>query len=91
MQYCLDCKHTVGRFGEYVLEQSVSNKAVPELMAGLAEGFFPVLHTSGQIMLKCKSKQNLIKNVSEYDNEIPQSHNAVQPTAPWGRVTEHLQ
>ena len=27
---------------------------------------------------------------SEYDQEIPQSHNAGQPTASLGRVTEHL-
>ena len=31
------------------------------------------------------------QKVSEYDQEIPQSHTAAQPTAPWGRVTEHLQ
>ena len=28
--------------------------------------------------------------VSEYDQEIPQSHTADQPTTPRGRVTEHL-
>ena len=28
---------------------------------------------------------------SEYDQEIPQSPIADQPTAPWGRATEHLQ
>ena len=27
----------------------------------------------------------------EYDHEIPQSHTADQPTAPWGRVTDLLQ
>ena len=26
---------------------------------------------------------------SEYDQEIPQSHTADQPTASWGRATEH--
>ena len=31
------------------------------------------------------------KKVSEYDQKITQSHNAGQPTAPRGRVTEHLQ
>ena len=30
------------------------------------------------------------KNESEYDQKIPQSHTADQPTAPWGRATEHL-
>ena len=30
------------------------------------------------------------KKVSEYDQVIPQSHTAVQPTAPRGRATEHL-
>ena len=30
----------------------------------------------------------LIK-ASEYDQEIPQSHTAVQPTIPRGRATEH--
>ena len=29
--------------------------------------------------------------VSEYDQEIPQSHTTDKPIAPWGRVTEHLQ
>ena len=29
--------------------------------------------------------------VSEYDQEIPQSHTADQPTAQSGRATEHLQ
>ena len=28
--------------------------------------------------------------VCEYDQEILQSHTADQPTAPWGRATEHL-
>ena len=28
------------------------------------------------------------KKVSEYDQEIPQSHSADQPTAPLGRATE---
>ena len=32
-----------------------------------------------------------IKNVSEYDQEIPQSHTVDQPTAPLGKATEHLQ
>ena len=31
------------------------------------------------------------QNVSEYDQEIPQSHTADKPTAPRGRATEHLQ
>ena len=34
---------------------------------------------------------NVDEKVSEYYQEIPQSHNADQPTAPLGRVTEHLQ
>ena len=32
-----------------------------------------------------------IQDVSEYDQEIPQSHTEDQPTAPWGRATEHSQ
>ena len=28
--------------------------------------------------------------VSEYDQEIPQSHTADQPAAPWWRAAEHL-
>ena len=28
--------------------------------------------------------------ISEYDQEIPQSNSADQPTAQWGRATEHL-
>ena len=36
-----------------------------------------------------KIHQN-IKKVSEYDQEIPQSHTADQPTARWGRTTGHL-
>ena len=31
-----------------------------------------------------------IKKVSEYDQEISQSHTADQPMAPRGRTTEHL-
>ena len=30
-----------------------------------------------------------IQVVSEYDEEIPQSHTTDQPTALWGRATEH--
>ena len=32
----------------------------------------------------------LYPKVSEYDQEIPQSHTADQPMAPRGRATEHL-
>ena len=33
-----------------------------------------------------------LKKVSEYDQEMPQSHTADQPTAPsWGRFTERQQ
>ena len=35
------------------------------------------------------SNTELLK-VSEYEQEIPQSHTADQPTAPRGRATEHL-
>ena len=31
------------------------------------------------------------EKVSEYDQEMPQSHTADQPTAPWERDTEHRQ
>ena len=31
------------------------------------------------------------KKVSEYDQELPRSHTADQPTAPRGRVTEQQQ
>ena len=34
--------------------------------------------------------QTGFQKVSEYDQEIPQSHTAVQPTTPSGRATEHL-
>ena len=30
------------------------------------------------------------KKVSEYDQEIPQTHTADQPMTPRGRVTEHV-
>ena len=30
-----------------------------------------------------------MKKVSEYDQKIPQSHTADQPTARWGRATRH--
>ena len=30
-----------------------------------------------------------MEKASEYDQEIPQSHTADQPTAPQGRATEH--
>ena len=33
----------------------------------------------------------LTQKASEYDEEIPQSHTADQPTARWRRATEHLQ
>ena len=32
----------------------------------------------------------LYQKVSEYDQEIPHSHTADQPTTPLGRATEHL-
>ena len=32
-----------------------------------------------------------VQKVSEYDQEIPQSHTADQPTAPRGRAIKHLQ
>ena len=35
-------------------------------------------------------KQSTRQNVSEYDQEITQSHTADQPTTPRGRVTEHF-
>ena len=31
------------------------------------------------------------QNVSEYDQEIPQSQTADPPTAPWSRAAGHLQ
>ena len=43
-----------------------------------------VMHTSWKVLI-C-----IIYN-SEYDQEIPQSHNPNQPTAPWGRFKEKLQ
>ena len=36
------------------------------------------------------TSDNFSKKVSEYDQKIPQSHTADQPTAPRGRATEHL-
>ena len=35
-------------------------------------------------------RKNRAQKVSEYDQEIPQSHTADQLMAPWGRVTEDL-
>ena len=32
----------------------------------------------------------IIQKVSEYDQAMPQSHTADQPTSPRGRATEHL-
>ena len=45
-------------FGEYILEQSVSVRAISEF---IKQSFVPVLNASGQIMLKCISKHDLIK------------------------------
>ena len=45
-------------------------------------------------MLKLMDKNILqfyAKKVSEYDQEIPQSQTADQPTAPCGRAKGHLQ
>ena len=41
--------------------------------------------------VKRSERKYINQNVSEFDQEIPQSHTADQPTAPWERVTEHLQ
>ena len=41
------------------------------------------------VLTLLKAKSNL--KVSEYEHEIPQSHTADQPMAPWGRATEHIQ
>ena len=38
--------------------------------------------------LKLLIHVSFFKNVSEYDQEIAQSHAADQPTAPWGRATK---
>ena len=43
------------------------------------------------IKLKSSFSATGIENKSEYDQEIPQSQTADQPTAPWGRATGHLQ
>ena len=55
-------------FAGYILEQSVSFRAVLELIVGggggggtvrnFRQSFVPVLHTSGQAVLKCLNKQN---------------------------------
>ena len=44
-------------------------------------------------ILFCESgiQELIIQEVSEYGQEIPQSHNADQRTASQERVTEHLQ
>ena len=62
------------RFGGYTLEQSVLVRAVPEFIveAGCGCQIFQqrsVLHTRGQMMLKCISKQNLII-IYHVDQEI---------------------
>ena len=56
----------VESIGEYILEQSVSVRAVPELIVGWAGAvveFFckAGLHTSGKTMLEYISMQNSIK------------------------------
>ena len=38
----------------------------------------------------CQALDQTLAKVSEYDQEIPQSKTAYQPTAPWRRATEHL-
>ena len=35
--------------------------------------------------------QKYVEKVNEHDQEIPQSHTADHPTAPWGRATEQQQ
>ena len=51
--------------------------------------FFVFLNRYWNLLTPLKAKSSL--TVSEYDQEIPQSHTADQPTAPWGRATEHIQ
>ena len=75
----------------------------PSLENHVAIGFLrntdrttPVVRQLGQngpLVYNCLSRDvrtALCEKVSEYDQEIPQSHNADQPVAPWERATEHL-
>ena len=48
-----------------------------------------ILNRYWNLLTPLKAKSSL--TVSEYDQEIPHSHTAYQPTAPWGRATEHRQ
>ena len=59
----------VERIDEYILEQSVSDRAIPALIVGEAEcgsrifrqSLVPDLHTSGQTMSRYISKKTLTK------------------------------
>ena len=42
-------------------------------------------------MIYRRMTQKYNQKVSDYGQEIPQSHTADQPAAPWDRVTEHQQ
>ena len=50
----------------------------------------PMCYDSLFWRLSCTIRQGSFQKVSEYDQEIPQSHTADQPTAPWGRATDYL-
>ena len=64
-------KTNVEMFGEYMLEQSASARAVPEITVGEAgrlcgrrrrrSNVVPLLHTIGQTMLRCIRMLDLIK------------------------------
>ena len=47
----------------------------------------PEVAIGGSVLTEEQTPQK----VSEYDQEIPQSHTAYQPMAPWKGGTEHLQ
>ena len=52
--------------------------------------YFNAIRENKTLAKSSKSTVPFGLKVSEYDQEIPQSHTADRPTAPWGRATDHL-
>ena len=42
------------------------------------------------VKLFIRVEHSILKKACQYDQEMPQSHTADQPTAPWGRATDHF-
>ena len=60
------------------------------LMKGVKVQYVSIIDTRGIYHYQYIFILTHIQNVSENDQEIPQSHTADQPTAPRGRAIEHL-